>query len=239
MTDTATAAATDSSAAPSPAETRAVVQRRLIGLAVLMLIVFGLSLLLRARTDTTEKLQSVVIPLNGSIITNPVDQPSPVLGQEPAEPVPELVPVPVAARPVLTAEPQAKPITSKPESVPKAAAVAPAPKPQPALAVAKPVPAKPPAKALIEPPAVAALKPGLQPRWFVNVGAYKDPIATRAIANRVKLAGFNVETVAVTAAGERLNRVRAGPFSKKDAAESARVTLIVEGLTKAVTVSEK
>lgn len=72
------------------------------------------------------------------------------------------------------------------------------------------------------------------------VGAYKDPLATKAIANRVKLAGFRTETTTVTSSkGERLNRVSAGPFNKMEEAEAARAALIVEGLTKAVVTGEK
>ena len=76
-------------------------------------------------------------------------------------------------------------------------------------------------------------KPAAGP-WFVVVGAYKDPLAAKAIANRAKLAGFNADVVSVRSGNEQLQRVRAGPFASVAEAESARATLIVEGLTKSV-----
>ena len=217
-----------------PSDLRAVVQRRLVGLAVLLVIVFLLSLLLRSRPDAPDALPSVVIPLGGEAATaNAVSIADTAPTLDAVQPPPQSADVAVAASPSMPIE--------KRRLEPSSAATQEA-KPSSAL-VEKPRTEKPPApktaKPVKPPPALAAAKPTTTPRWFVVVGAYKDPMAAQAIANRVKLAGLKVEILPVTASGQRFNRVRAGPFSKKADAESARVTLIVEGLTKAVTVGER
>lgn len=222
------------------ADTRTIVHRRLIGLMVLLLMAFVLSLLLRVRPNVPDALPSVVIPLNGSSVsinsepnagTAPMlDAPEPELEAQPAQVAPAKLPAP-PVKPVATPQPAAKLVTKPAEKTPvtkKPVAARPSPKiPPPTAAAAKPAP-----------PVSAAAKPAAA-RWFVAVGAYKDPMAAQAIANRIKLAGFAAGTAAITSAGERLHRVRAGPFASKADAESARVTLIVEGLTKAALVSEK
>lgn len=206
-------------------ETTAIVQRRLVGLTVLLVVAFLISLLLRAGSGAPDELPSVVIPLNGSnaaadpaaaSLAPTLDAPEPTAELSPAEP-----------SPTPTAQPAVRVTTA-----PKAAVVAPKPP--------SPVP-KPAAASIAKPakPAPEPSKPAAARRWVVIVGAYKDPMAAKAIANRIRLAGFKADTVPVTSAGERLNRVRAGPFSSKEEAESARVTLIVEGLTKAVLAVEK
>ncbi|MES2884476.1 MAG: SPOR domain-containing protein [Pseudomonadota bacterium] len=211
-------------------ETSAIVKRRLIGLLVLLFMAFLLSLLLRNRPNAPDALPSVIIPLNGSV-TSDVGAPTavPILGAPEPEPEPE----PVAKPAARVAEPEQPRAT-------QSTAVKPATAPKPVPPVAKPKPDKPVVAASRKPATPAAApRPNAPSRWFVAVGAYKDPMAAQAIANRIKLAGFGTGTAAITSAGERLHRVRAGPFGSKADAESARVTLIVEGLTKSVVVSEK
>ena len=140
----------------------------------------------------------------------------------------------MAVAPAAITSPAPKPEPrEQPQAISKPAAA-----PKPVAPPAKPKPDKPAVAASSKPPA-SAPKPSGPPRWFVAVGSYKDPMAAQAIANRVKLAGFSVSTAPISSGAERLHRVRAGPFAARDEAESARVTLIVEGLTKAAIVSEK
>lgn len=215
-----------------PPETRAIVQRRLIGLAVLMVVAFLLSLLLRVQTGPTEALPSVVIPLNGGAAAVATDQP-PVLGQEP--PPGRQAQAPDQPEPVAPAASVSTPLAVEPA----APSIKPAAPAKPAVEKASTPSADPPSKPRTE-RAAAAPQVTAPRRWFVVVGAYKDPLATKAIANRVKLAGFRTETTTVTSSkGERLNRVSAGPFNKMEEAEAARAALIVEGLTKAVVTGEK
>ncbi|MES2685047.1 MAG: SPOR domain-containing protein [Pseudomonadota bacterium] len=211
--------------AANPLETSAIVQRRLIGLLVLLFIAFLLSLLLRARPNAPDALPSVVIPLNtGTAAEASASAPVPTL--DVPEPEPVVTPAAAAA--------------PKPELRAAASAAAkPAATPKPVPPTAKPKPEKPAVTASKPAAAAAAPKTSGPPRWFVAVGSYKDPMAAKAIANRVKLAGFNVGTAPISVGAERLHRVRAGPFAARDEAESARVTLIVEGLTKAAIISEK
>ena len=204
-------------ASPSlPPDIRALVHRRLVGLAVLLLAAFLLSFLLRSRPKDPDALPSVVIPLNpNSAATAPT--------------------LPPSVAPVLDAPAPAPPtaaVTALIHSVPLAkVSKTPAPKPAPALQV----PAKKAPPKLLPVPA----KPSAAEtqRWYVAAGAYKDPVAAKAIGSRIKLAGFKVDVAAVGSRG--LNRVRAGPFASRTAAESARAALIVEGLTKSVVVAEK
>ncbi len=210
--------ASDTSPAP---DTFAVIQRRLVGLGVLLLMVFLLSLLLRGGARHHDALPSVVIPLNGgSVAVNPAEPASAAPTLDMPEPV--APPAPARADPAPTGLAPAA-VAAKPAEVP------PPSKPR----AEKPVPLGKPAK----PPAASSKQSS--PRRWVVVGSYKDPMAAKAIAGRIERAGFKADSTTVTVAGERLNRVRAGPFVSKEQAESARVTLIVEGLTKAVTVVEK
>lgn len=204
-------------------------KRRLVGLLVLLFFAFLLSLMLRSRPNAPDALPSVVISLNASGVSD-VAAPASV----PTLDVPEPEPIAAAA-----AKPVAR-VADPEKREPPTAATKPAVTVKPATPVAKPKPDKPTSAVISKPAATTAPpKPNGPSRWFVAVGAYKDPMAAQAIANRIKLAGFGTGTVAISNAGERLHRVRAGPFSSKVEAESARVTLIVEGLTKAVVVSEK
>lgn len=218
----------------APAETRdasgpSLIQQRLVGLAVLLGLAFLLSLLVSqgGRRADRETLQPVVIPLGGGT-TAPTD----LAASAPEPEAPSLDPVDAPAPGSPAREPAASPSPPPPPAAkpapkpaaPKASPPPPAPKPA-AAAPKAPPPAKPP-----------AAKPAAGP-WFVVVGAYKDPLAAKAIANRAQLAGFKAEVVPVKSGGEQLHRVRAGPFASTVDAESARATLIVEGLTKSVITS--
>ncbi len=208
----------------------AVLKRRLVGLAVLLGLLFLLSLMLRSGAPSPNALPVVVIPLDGSGASA---DPVVVANTAPVLDAPEQR---VAAPPSSSAAAPGSASASKPSAskpIPAEATAKSAVKPKPAAeksasAIKKPAPAQPPAAALVSPR-----------RWFVVVGAYKDPMAAQAIANRVRLAGLQSAAIPITSAGERLHRVRAGPFETKETAESARATLIVEGLTKAILVSEK
>jgi cell division protein FtsN len=205
------------SAPTEPLDTPALIRQRLVGLAVLLGALFLFSLLLSrcTREASEEALPAVVIPLGGTL-SEPVaalaseaelEAEVPVLS-ETTEPAPAPATPPTAAK-VASSAPPAR--VEKPAAAPKHAAKEPPP-------AVKPAPAKP------------AAEP-----WFVVVGAYKNPDAAKAIANRVRLAGFKAEVIGITGSdGDRLQRVRAGPFKNATEAESARATLIVEGLTKSI-----
>jgi len=226
MTD---ATHTADSSADDAGSLSTVIHRRLIGLIVLLAGLFLASLMLRNTAPSSEALPSVVIPLgnlgSGELRASPAAEPDAL---EPASSEALTSATARAEAPAATlpaAEQSPAPVEREAVEKPKPRADTAAPKPQ---AASKPTVPKP-----------AVSKPEAAARWFVGVGAYKDPMAAQAIANRVKLAGFKADVSAVTVNKDKLQRVRAGPFATKAAAESARVTLIVEGLTKAVTLSEK
>lgn len=209
---------------PQGLDTHALIQRRLVGLAVLLTLFFLLSLLLRTPGTQSNELPTVVIPLNGSGTTaapSPAAEPPPVLDQSPQaeeDPAPE---------PAAPAQAEVASKTEPERSPPQASAAGPSPAPA----------AKAPAAKATEP--TPTRKAEQAPRWFVSVGAFKDPVAARAIADRVRLAGLRAEVQPITITGEQLNRVRAGPFSSRGDAESARASLIVSGLTKATISTDK
>lgn len=221
--------------ADDAADLGTVIQRRLVGLIVLLVGVFLVSLLLRNATPSSEALPSVVIPLGSQAgiepRTNPADEPE-------VPPAPRGETLASAAAPV-EAPAATLPDTAEEKPAAVEAAVAEKPKPKTQAVTPKASAADKPAIAKPAAPKPSITRPDGPARWFVAVGAYKDPMAAQAIANRVKLAGFKAEVSAVTVNKDKLQRVRAGPFASEIAAESARVTLIVEGLTKAVTLSEK
>ncbi len=233
MTD---APRTAAAVADEAADLSSVIQRRLVGLIVLLAGLFLMSLLLRHGGPSSEALPTVVIPLGG---TNPGMARSTIVDALPdapptssTQPAASAAPEPESLAATLPATEEVAEVVEREKPAPKPVAETPraesvaAPKPPP---VAKPTAPKP-----------ATAKPDTaSSRWFVAVGAYKDPMAAKAIANRVKLAGFRSDVSPVTVNKDKLQRVRAGPFTSKAAAEAARATLIVEGLTKAVTVPEK
>lgn len=204
-----------------PPDIRALVHRRLVGLVVLLLAAFLLSLLLRSRPKDPDALPSVVIALNPN---NAATAPT----------------LPPTTAPTLdVAEPELEPARQKAAVSAAVLAAPPAPVIEAPIKKAPPKIEPTPTKSTPAKPAPAKPKAAEPQRWYVAAGAYKDPVAAKAIGARIKLAGFKVDMAAVGSGGSRLNRVRAGPFTSRTAAESARAALIVEGLTKSVVVAEK
>lgn len=210
---------------------KSVLQRRLVGLLVVMLAVFLFSWLLRLPHPLVtgdNALQTVVVPLSGNdgVLAQPVPE-LPITVEavtalaRPAERVSSAEPIPPVSPPV-QASPVVKSATEK-------------------LAVSKPtlpkvtVPEKKPVS-----PAVAAAKAATTSiRWVVLVGSFVDVTKAQDVSRRIKAAGFPVLlTKSPANIGATKTRVRAGPFKTKDAAQSARAALIVEGLTGALVAKE-
>jgi cell division septation protein DedD len=206
---------------PSTAE---IVQRRLVGLAVLLVLVFLLSWLLRglggSGTVDEEGLQTVVVPLGGS--TAPL-APLPEEGEVSAEP-----------EPATTREPTVDATVPPAADTRPSSTIAAAPPPRPAA------PASPPAGPAAEAPAPRTSSPAGKPvvRWYVLLGAFGDANNAKALAQRGRQAGLKMEVSRLTSGGSTLHRVRAGPYSSEREGQSARAQLIVEGLTTAKLVKE-
>jgi DedD protein len=95
---------------------------------------------------------------------------------------------------------------------------------------ATPVPVKPtngptttvPQPAAVPPPAVAAPAEG---RFTVNMGIYADQSHVDALIAKVKKIGFASYAESAEYQGKQAQRVRAGPFSSRAAAEEARLKI--------------
>lgn len=136
-----------------------------------------------------------------------------------------------AAKPAPTPQPPAKPVAeAKPavvETKPAAAEAKPVAAPKPAATVSDSARAK----ALLEGKAPAAAESG---RFVVQVGAFTD--ASAAHETRLKAEKLGIKTytqVVSTSAGSRI-RVRLGPFSSRDEADSALSKARGAGLTAVV-----
>lgn len=194
-----------------------VLQRRLVGLLVLLVFVFLLSVLLRGlgqvRTGQDAGLQTVVVPLG-------VTELPAVVAPEPDSMAVEAAPAVPTSEPLATVDepPQAVP---QPASTPLPTVISP-PKP----ATARTPSAAPPPK-----PAAAA-------RWYVVLGTFSDAGNAKAMVMRVRQSGFSAEAVPTRTGAGMLSRVRAGPFKNEAEGQGARATLIVEGMTGAKLVKE-
>ena len=60
-------------------------------------------------------------------------------------------------------------------------------------------------------------------QWVVQLGAYRDQANVRNLTAKLKQQGYNFYTEVLSSPdGVSKTRVRAGPFSSKEAAEAAR-----------------
>lgn len=124
------------------------------------------------------------------------------------------------ARPEAKAEPKAdaKAAPAKAEVSPPSTASKP-PEPRAVSSVDDKLLAKPPAETKAKTPPSAA--GGDQ--WIVQLGAYRDQANVRNLTAKLKQQGYNFYTEALPSPdGSDRTRVRAGPFSSKEAAEAAR-----------------
>jgi len=161
--------------------------------------------------------------------------PPPPAASKPAEPVAEAktkteapAPKPEAAKPE-----SAKPEAAKPEAKPEVKAEAkPDVKPD-----SKPIPVAKaePAKAVEKPPvkeekarAEAALNGKEQ--WVVQLGAYKDAGNVKHLLDKLKQMGVAAYTEKFDSPQGPRTRVRAGPFTSREAAEKARVRIKTIGV---------
>ena len=182
-------------------------RRRLIGaIALVTLVVIILPLVLDKEPGPAGPPLSVQIPDQGSSGFNSrVVSPPPL---KPAAPVPErkaeIAPVNVEPPPVKAAPPSAK---AEP-------------------AVKLPDAAKASAK-VEEVRAQAALR---DQAWVVSLDAFSDKKNVVQLRAKLSAAGVKSYTEPVKTSKGELTRVRAGPFTSKEAAEKARAKLVALGL---------
>lgn len=203
-------------------------RHRLIGAAILVLLgVVGFPLLF----DTQPRPVAVDIP---------IEIPDKAKARPPA--MPEPAPAVASSSGVITEAAPAAPATS-PAAAPTPApapAAAPAPAPEPKAAAKAPEPAKaaepkaPPkaaasaepkkqddaarAQALLEGKAPAAAATG---RFVVQVGAFSDNAKAREAQRKLERAGLKNYVHVVEKDGQKIARVRAGPFPTRAEADKA------------------
>lgn len=118
----------------------------------------------------------------------------------------------------------AKPAGPPPAEPPKESVAAAPAKETPAAEAQKPAPPQKPA------PNDPAKSPPVKPGTFsVQLAAFADDKGANALANRLKKAGHPAYTEPYSTSRGTLWRVRVGPYSTREAAESARTKLKADG----------
>jgi DedD protein len=217
-------------APPAPgdpvAAARTQARRRLLGAAVLLLVaVLVFSFVFESRPR----------PL-------PLDTPIELAGRPPVSasgavgavrPVTPLATAPAASMPAASAQ-ESRPVPVEPveTEVPPAAPVASGPAPATATAAAgsKAPPAVPATAPAAQPPASQAAAE--QARFVVQVGAFADAAQVRQLRARLDKLGLRKHYVQAIEAkdGQRVNRVRLGPWASREEAERAAARLKEAGL---------
>lgn len=124
----------------------------------------------------------------------------------------------------------AKPAAAPPAEPPKeaiAAAPPPPTKEPPPVEAPKPAPPAQPSKPAPSDPGKAA--PAKAGAFSVQLAAFADDKGANALANRLKKAGHPAYTEPYNTSRGTLWRVRVGPYSTREAAESARTKLKADG----------
>ena len=225
-------------------------RRRLVGaIALVVFVVIALPIVLDREPKPASQDLSIQIPAQDAGKFS-----SPVLPAEPPAPPKAEAATPEAAKTELAAAPKAEAVKPEPvkSEAPKAAPAAVAKaetKPAPATeappakveaVAAKPAasPAKPEAapksaakeapKAAVGVAVSAEAKPASTESFVVPLGLFSKAENAKQVRSKAGAAGFKTFTEAV--AGSDRVRVRAGPFSTRDAAEKARDKLKAAGL---------
>ncbi len=184
-------------------EMRRRAQHRLIGAVVLVgLGVVGFPLVFDTNPRPLDVDMPIVIPNQDSV---------------PALALPPVTSLPAGAVSQPTAAPAAEPVTkpaATPIAEPAAAAAPAATQPGAQAANAKPAPPQPQASV----------------RVVVQVGSFTDARSVRRVRQRLERAGLKTYTQVIRRNGQRLTRVRVGPFDEQAKAEAAAAKVRALGL---------
>lgn len=239
-------------------------RQRMVGLAVLLALVFLLSLLLPNAPKSDAISPSTTVSVSGEQVLTEADAvpppddmlPEPVADQlPPAEPSVAIADVEAsiapAAAPAASLPASVDPASASPDGVrqpPKRAALRSQdtvePKPQ-----AKPhdkpheKPKSPVASAVLPtPPKPKPAEPKSVPTaagWYVQVGSFSDAGSAQDIVTRLQQVAIAATVTRITGVkGNRLNRVRAGPYASEAAAKSAQAKIAKNGYAQARIVQE-
>lgn len=229
-------------------------RQRMVGLAVLLVLVFLLSLLLPETPKPEEAEPSTTVTITGEQVLTEADAVPPPDDMLP-EPIADALP---AAEPsVAIADVEASAAPEMPAPAPAASAT-----PSAGLKLAPKVGAhrqqdsiepKPPAKP--KPPVVAAVvpKPKLAESvskppsnsppsaagWYVQIGSFSDPGSAETIVTLLKKIGVSAAITRITGVkGNPLNRVRAGPYASETTAKAAHAKIAKNGYPQSRIVQE-
>lgn len=226
-----------------------VLRQRLVGLAVVLLLVFLLSLLLPGKPPAEALMPATTVSLTGETLTeaDAVPPPDDLLPEATPEapPVDSSVAISALADAAGEGAPAAPPESAPPPSNPsQAAGLKLAPKVDTAVLtppvekpkeVTAPKPVKPPTPKLAESVANAPSVPG----WYVQVGSYSKLDSAKTVVTLLGKLGLRVAMTKITGVkGQPLNRVRAGPYDSEAAARAAQAKVAKNGYPQARVVRE-
>lgn len=229
-------------------------RQRMVGLAVLLVLVFLLSLLLPDTPKPEEAEPSTTVSITGEQVLTEADAvpppddmpPEPIADAlPPAEPSVAIADVEASAAP---APPPPAPAASPAPSAglklaPNVGAhrqqdtVEPKPLPKPKAPVVAAVVPKPKlAESVSKPPPIS---PPPAAGWYVQIGSFSDAGSAETIVTLLKKIGVSAAITRVTGVkGNPLNRVRAGPYAGEAAAKTAHAKIAKNGYPQSRIVQE-
>lgn len=217
-----------------------VLRQRLVGLAVLLLMVFVLSLLLPGQPPVEDSVPATTVSLTGETLTEADAVPPPDdLPADPAfdaPPVDSEVTISALADPPAVDEPSPSPPVGQLKLAPSVDMAA---AQQPAAPPAEPRRAAPeilkPSSKLAE--AVVGAPPA--PGWYVQVGSYSKPGSAQTVVTLLGKIGVQAGITPIKGVkGQALNRVRAGPFGTEAAARATQAKVARNGYPQSRVVHE-
>lgn len=237
-----------------------VFRRRLVGLAVLLVLLFLLSLLLPGAPAREELEPSTTVSLSGEVLqvseADAVPPSDDFAGSEspvsagsagPSAEAPQVAISDLSSPAAEAADSDGDPEQRPAPAPPKAAQLAPVPVPKaPAArtAVEAPPPAIAAATAKPKSPIAPESRPAgpdkpSAPTWYVQIGSFSEQGTASTIASLIRKQGYRGEVSRVTGAkGKTLYRVRAGPYPSEVAARSAQARISTQGYPQARVVAE-
>lgn len=230
-------------------------RQRLVGLAVLLVLVFLLSLLLPGKPTPEETEPSTTVSITGEQLLTEADAVPPP-DDLPPEPIPETLP---PAEPTVAisdignlADPEPASSTSlkltpnvgatrsqdvaEPKPSAKSPGKSPAKPPEVAPVTPKPKLAESVAKA---PPSPATKTPEPAAGWYVQIGSFSAAGSAQTIVTLLKKIGVSASVTRIKGVkGNPLNRVRAGPYTSEAAAKAAHAKISKNGYPQSRIVQE-
>lgn len=222
-----------------------VLRQRMVGLAVLLLVVFLLSLLLPEQPKPEQRVPAVTVSLSGETLTEadavpPPDDLPPESAEEPATVDSDVVIAAVESGDTETPEVVEPAPTPGQLKLDPSVDVSKADRPLPAPTVPLPPPRAAPealksAPKLSDPVVTAPPAPG----WYVQVGSYSKLGSAQTVVTLLGKLGVKAAITPITGVkGQPLNRVRAGPYSSEAAARSAQAKVARNGYPQSRLVRE-